>query len=133
MFGHTSTNKYFPVGSDSKGSAYNAGDPGFNPWVGKISWKRKWQPTSVFLPGKSHGWRYLVGYSPRGHKESDTTEQLHFTQIKTITSHYTRNLKESIYSMRKGHYTEGKVEVQRKEKSVLRCVYEGPVTPGGSW
>ena len=48
--------------------------PGFNPWVGKISWRRKWQPTPVFLPGKSHGWRSLVGYSPWGRKELDTTE-----------------------------------------------------------
>ena len=37
-----------------------------------------WQPTPVFLPGESHGRRSLVGYSPRGHKESDTTERLHF-------------------------------------------------------
>ena len=51
---------------------------GFNPWVGKISWRRKWQPTLVFLHGKSHGWRSLVGYSPWGCKESDTTEQFHF-------------------------------------------------------
>ena len=36
----------------------------FNPWVRKIPWRRKWQPTSVFLPGKSHGQRSLVGYSP---------------------------------------------------------------------
>jgi len=36
---------------------------GFNPWVGKILWKRKWQPTPVFLPGKSHGQRSLTGYS----------------------------------------------------------------------
>ena len=36
------------------------------------------EPTPVFLPGKSHGWRSLVGYSPWGHKESDTTELLHF-------------------------------------------------------
>ena len=49
-----------------------------NPWVGKIPWRRKWQPTPVFLPGKSHGWRRLVGYSLRGHKESDKTEWLHF-------------------------------------------------------
>ena len=40
--------------------------------------RRKWQPTPVFLPGKSHGQRSLVGYSPWGHKESDTTERLHF-------------------------------------------------------
>ena len=38
---------------------------GFNPWVRKISWRRKWQPTPVFLPGKSHGQRSLAGYSPR--------------------------------------------------------------------
>ena len=37
---------------------------GFNPWVGKIPWKRAWQPTPVFLPGKSHGQSSLVGYSP---------------------------------------------------------------------
>ena len=46
--------------------------------VGKISWRRKWQSTPVFLPGKSHGWRRLVGYSPWGCKELDTTERLHF-------------------------------------------------------
>ena len=44
-----------------------------DPWVGKISWKRKWQPTPVFLPGEFHGQRSLAGYSPRGHKESGTT------------------------------------------------------------
>ena len=40
-------------------------------------WNRKWQPTSVLLPGKSHGQRNLVGYSPWGHKESDTTKHEH--------------------------------------------------------
>ena len=40
--------------------------------------RRKWQPTPVFLPGESHGWRSLVGYSPQGRKESDMTERLHF-------------------------------------------------------
>ena len=44
--------------------------------VGKIPWRRIWQPTPVFLPGKLHGQRSLVGYSLWGHKESDTTEQL---------------------------------------------------------
>ena len=38
----------------------------FNPWVRKIPWRRKWQPTPVFLPGKSHGQRSLAGYSPWG-------------------------------------------------------------------
>jgi len=46
----------------------------FNPWVRKIPWREKWQPTPVFLPGESHGQRSLVGYSPWGRKESDTTE-----------------------------------------------------------
>ena len=46
--------------------------PGFDPWVGKIPWRRKWQPTPVFLPGESHGQRSLEGYSPQGHKESGT-------------------------------------------------------------
>ena len=49
---------------------------GFHSWVRKIPWRRKWQPTPVFLPGKSHGQRSLMGYSPRGPKESDTTELL---------------------------------------------------------
>jgi len=46
------------------------------PWVGKIPWRRKWQPTPVILPEKSHRQRSLAGYSPWGHKESDMTEQL---------------------------------------------------------
>ena len=46
----------------------------FNPWVRKIPWRRKWQPTPVFLPGKSHGQRSLADYSPWGRKELDTTE-----------------------------------------------------------
>ena len=40
----------------------------WDPWVGKIPWKRKWQPTPVFLPRKSHGQRSLAGYSPGGHR-----------------------------------------------------------------
>ncbi|CAN0253687.1 unnamed protein product [Rangifer tarandus platyrhynchus] len=47
---------------------------GFNPWLEKIPWSRKWQPTLVFLPGKSHGQRSFVGYSSWGCKESDTTD-----------------------------------------------------------
>ena len=43
-----------------------------------LSWRRQWQPTPVLLPGKSPGWRSLVGCSPWGHKELDTTERLHF-------------------------------------------------------
>ena len=68
----------FPGGSEVKVSASNVGDPGsipgFDPWVGKIPWRRKLQPTPVFLSRESYGWESLVGYSPRGCKESDTTE-----------------------------------------------------------
>ena len=47
---------------------------GFDTWVRKIPWRRKWQPTPEFLAGKSHEQRILAGYSPWGHEESDTTE-----------------------------------------------------------
>ena len=57
------------------------GRPGFDPWVGKFPWRRKWQPTPVFLLGKSHGPTSPVGYSPWSRKESDTTERLHFIHI----------------------------------------------------
>ena len=67
---------FFPGGWDSKEYAYNCGRPGFHPWFQKIPWRRAWQPTPVFLPGEFHGQRNLVGYSPWGHKELDTTEQL---------------------------------------------------------
>ena len=46
----------------------------FDPWVGKVPWRKVWQPSPVFLPGESNGQRSLMGYSPWGHKESDTTE-----------------------------------------------------------
>ena len=49
---------------------------GFYPWVGKIPWKREWQSTPVFLPGKYHRQRSLVGYSPKGPGESDTAEHI---------------------------------------------------------
>ena len=68
----------FPGGSEVKTSAYNAGDPGSIPGSGKIPWRRIWQSTPVLLPGKSHGQRSVVGYSPWGRKESDMTEQIHF-------------------------------------------------------
>ena len=53
----------------------------FSPHVRKISWLRKWQPTPIFLPGKSHGQRTLVDYSPWGRKELDTTKQLHLLSL----------------------------------------------------
>ena len=56
----------------------------FDPWVRKIPWRRKWHPTPVFLPGKSHGQRSLEGYSPQGHKEPDRTERLNDNNIQVL-------------------------------------------------
>ena len=101
----------FPCSSASKDSACNAGDQGSisaSPesylacpilkttpqrlpifyFLGKIPWRRKWQPTPVFLLGESHGRRSLVGYSPRGRKESDTTERLHFHWLSLCLPNY---------------------------------------------
>ena len=65
----------------------------FDPWVGKISWNRKWQPTPVIMPGKSHGQRSLVGYGPWGLKESDLTEQLNKKKnMLMITAEVTKHL-----------------------------------------
>ena len=58
---------------------------GFDPWVEKILWSRKWQPSPVFLPEKSYGQRNLVGYSPWGQRESDTTEHTHTPMGDSIT------------------------------------------------
>ena len=69
-----------PKWLSGKASACQYRRRGFDPWVGMILWRRKWQPTLVFLPGKSHGQRSLVGYSPWGSKES------HKTVTKTATS-----------------------------------------------
>ena len=49
---------------------------GFHPWIGTIPWRRKWLHISVFLPGKSHGQRSLVGYGPWGYIELDMTQQV---------------------------------------------------------
>ena len=101
----------FLCGLDGKASAYSAGDLGSIPGWGrslgegngnplqyscstppplkkgsskKYFWRKKWQSTPVLLPGKSHGQRSLVGYSPLGCQESDMTERLHFTFTKDL-------------------------------------------------
>ena len=51
-------------------------EAGFNPWFGRIPWRREWQPTPVSLPGEFHGQSCLAGYSPWGRKESDMTDRL---------------------------------------------------------
>ena len=79
----------------------NAGDTrlGFNSWVGKILWKRKWQPTPVFLPEKFHGQRILVGYSPRDRKESNTAEHAHTHNIFISFRNHSFSLGISILSL----------------------------------
>ena len=53
----------------SKASTWNSGDEGSIPKLGGYPWRRKWQPTPVFLPGRAHGLRSLAGYSPWGQKK----------------------------------------------------------------
>ena len=66
----------FPGGSDRKDSACITGDLGSLSGSGRFPWRREWQPTPGFLPGKSCGQRSLAGYSLQGCKESNTTERL---------------------------------------------------------
>ena len=68
--------KEAPHWRGNKQTACNSGDLGSIPGSGRSPWRRDWLPTPVFLPGESHGQRSLAGYSPCGHKESYTTEQL---------------------------------------------------------
>ena len=78
-FSHTCLNiqnPRFPGGSIIKESACNAGDLGFHLWVGKVPWRRAWQPTPVFLPGEPPGQRSRACCGPQGRKESDTTALL---------------------------------------------------------
>ena len=84
----------------------------FDPWVGKIPWRRKWQPTPVFLPGTFHGQKSLVGYSPWGHKESDTTDHMYtYTQTHIQTMDY--------YSVLNRSELSGHEKIWRKLKSTL--------------
>ena len=78
----------FPSGAVVKNLPGNAGnakrhgfDPCIDPSIGKIPWSKKWQPTSVFLPGKFYEQRRLAGYSLWGHKESGVTEHKHNDMI----------------------------------------------------
>ena len=85
-----------PCGSEVKASAWNVGDPGLIPGSGRSPGEGKWQPIPVLLPGESHGGRSLVGYSPWGCKDSDTTER------KVITGEYPQNF--SLILCSEGNY-----------------------------
>ena len=82
----------FPCHSFSKESACNAGDLRFDPWVGKIPWRRKWQPTPVFLPGESHGqrtWRAIVHGVARVGQDLATKPPPPLICLPLITFHWT--------------------------------------------
>ena len=68
----------FPCSSDGK-ICLQCRRPRFDPWVRKVPWRREWQPTPVFWPGKSHEQRSLTGYSPWGRQELDTIERIHMS------------------------------------------------------
>ena len=78
--------KGFPGGAEVKSICLQCGRPGFDPWVGKIPWRRKWQPTPVFLPGESHGWRSLVGYSPQVAKNQTQLSNFTFTFTQVLAA-----------------------------------------------
>ena len=82
----------FPGVSEVKASASNAGDSGSIPGSWRSPVEGKWQPTPVFLPEESHGRRSLLGCSPQGRKELDTTEQLHFHFSLSVIAHLVKNL-----------------------------------------
>jgi len=78
--GLNSENRSFSSGALVKNPLANAEDTDYTgsiPGLGRFPWGRKWQPTPVFLPGKSHGQRSMVDYSPWGCKESDMTDHTH--------------------------------------------------------
>ena len=81
----------FPGSSGSKASVYNAGDLGLIPGSGRFPWRRKSQSTPLLLPGKSHGQRSLVSYSPWDSKDLDTTERLRDTYSVSSPSHLTQD------------------------------------------
>ena len=95
---------------------------GFDLWVGKISWRRAWQLTPVFLPGESHGQRSLAGYSPWGRKEPVTTEWLSTCKwyhkvllvLLSIYSHLKKNSNSKSYLKRIEHF----IGALRKKKKL---------------
>ena len=106
------------TGSDGKGSACQAGDPRSIPGSGRFPWRREQQPPPVFLPGKFHGPRRLVNYSPWSCKESDTTELLstliHLCKMYMHLAHKAPDLQLAGWRPRKNNLL---VQAQRQGRS----------------
>ena len=93
----------------------------FNPWVGKIPWRREWLPIPVFLPRAFHGQRSLAGYNPRGHKDSDTTERL------TLSLH-----KHEDSMVQVSRSLDQWTRIQGPETdSQIQSIFDGPYQKGG--
>ena len=96
--------------------------------VRKIRWRRKWQSTSVLLPGESHGQRSLVGYSPWGHKEWDTTEQLHFP----LASQYLQRVGSWLSKVHQIYICSAWISVQLFNNTVIIKNFHGKFFQGNS-
>ena len=100
----------FPCGASGKEPTCQCRShkrPGFDPWVGKITWRRKWQPIPVFLPGEFHGQRSLVGFSPwDGRVRHDLATNPHFCECSprnSTSSHYKDQIEiPSCFSQKEG-------------------------------
>ena len=96
---------------------------GFDPWVRKIPWRRKWQPTQEFLPGKSHGQWNLEGYSPQGCKEFDMNEATEHACAHTHTLTHTHTHTRRINMIQPCCMLEGR---KGKKKAHKQC--RNPIT-----
>ena len=100
---------------------------GFSPWVGMIPWSKEWQPTPVFLPGKSHGQRNLMGYSPWCCRKLDTTEHTqthtHFeSKIQWISYELNLDIKNMIVYLKIKWQFCASIYNQSHTKNVCACV-----------
>ena len=112
----------FPGGSDGKSVCLQCGRPRFDSWVRKIPWRKKWQPTPVLLPGKFHGWRNLIGYSPWGRKELDTTEGLVYSKrIQFRNSEMEEMCRAKTYGERTRALSRGHSSQISKRSQTQRC------------
>ena len=98
-------NSRVPQWLSAKEPAFQRRRLGFYPWVGKIPWRKKWQPTPVFLLRQSQGQRSLAGYRPWGPKESDMTEWLNHNEETQ------RGLRGWFYRVKGGHFKQSLVVV----------------------